>query len=424
MEIRNGYPDWCPDLLQHCSVNVNRYKGLPRTLSAFPIIEKGEIVANYAAFIAGNLGIDQQELATVLNDEQRKRLSISEGTRWRNVVIEETSGTSGIPFNFPKMVAERAMAACEIWKWRRAIDPLVTSRTFYPFLHAPIGFVHPFAPSDTSPRNVADLYAYLSSNGTRWVHGPPEMLRQHAAVLRGLDRHTVTVNIFETTGLYLSEEARIEIESTGLTVVNQYGCRETWVVGYGVGSSSEFKILTRNVFVEIIDESGCAIGNHETVGDVVVTARFARLMPFIRYRTGDRGSWVPGGAGKHLRLANTEREQGAWRWGKWGSGSRFFRIMLSRAYMETGYIPMRILQIQETADSKFSIITDNTQRRHELCHTLERICATSAPRAHNEIFKFSAPVIDDTELARALAAKPCLFKPLPDTGSVHFAKYF
>jgi hypothetical protein len=40
------------------------------------------------------------------------------------------------------------------------------------------------------------------------------------------------------------------------------------------------------------------------------------------------------------------------------------------------------------------------------------------------MFETSAHVINDAELARALAAKPCLFKPMSDTGSVHFTKYF
>lgn len=418
-----SYPQWCSELFGHCVENVRRYKHLQKAFTSFPIIGKSDILADYSAFIAGNLGVSPQELAVVLTDEQRKRASISEGSRWRHIVIEETSGTSGIPFNFPKTVAERAMAACEIWKWRRTIDPHVTIKTFYPFLHAPIGFAHPFSPFDISSQNVANLYAHLTLKGTRWVHGPPELLRQHAAALGELVSHEIGVKFFETTGIYLSEEARSGIEEIGGTVVNQYGCREAWVIGYGVGTSNEFEVLTQNVFVELVDSSGHAISDPEIVGDIVVTARFARLMPFVRYRTGDRGRWACKPTGRKLHLVNTEREPGAWRWGRWGSGSRFFRIMLSRAYMQTGYIPMRVLQIREAAECRFAVFTDDIPRRYELCRALEAVCASDAPPTKNRRFEFSSHVIDDSELNHALAEKPRLFRPALDT-SLSSAAYF
>jgi len=387
-------------------------------------VGKQDIVSNYTTFLAGNLGIDREELAAALRDERRKRASISEGARWRNVVIEETSGTSGVPFNFPKLVAERAMAACEIWKWRRKVDPLVTNRAFYPFLHAPIGFTHPYPPSDVSPDNIQKLYGLLSSKGVRWVHGPPELLRQHATLLREIAQRDVTVKFFEVSGLYLSQEAKSAIEDASITVVNQYGCRETWVIGYGVGSTSEFEILTDNVFVELINESGNPVVDAETTGDIIVTARYPRLMPFIRYRTGDRGCWVPGHVGTRLSLANGEREPGAWRWGKWDSGSRFFRIMLARAYLETGYIPMRYLQIREIGPANFAVVTDDIPRREELCRVLERVCQTSAPRGIEGIFQFRSQALVGEDLDRESTAKPRLFKPRPNVDGAENERYF
>lgn len=121
---------------------------------------------------------------------------------------------------------------------------------------------------------------------------------------------------------------------------------------------------------------------------------------------------------------DTEREPGAWRWGDWGSGSRFFRIMLSRVYMRTGYIPMRVLQIREMGNSNFAVITDNAQRRSELCETLERVCASDAPRPENNAFRFFPLVLDARELSQETEAKPTLFRPISGGGDSQFANYF
>src|SRR3954466_4136463 len=130
-------PTWCTELLDHCARNVTRYRGLPPRLSAFPVVGKMDIVCDYDAFLSEGFDIPKSDILDVLKDEHRKRVSISEGSRWRSLIIEETSGTSGVPFNFPKLISERAMIACAIWKFRKSIDAFATIRSFYPFLHAP-----------------------------------------------------------------------------------------------------------------------------------------------------------------------------------------------------------------------------------------------------------------------------------------------
>jgi phenylacetate-CoA ligase len=423
MTIQRPEPRWCTELLAHCSGNVIRYHGIRPQLAAFPIIEKREIVDDYSVFIAGNLGADREALTALLHDEGRRRASISEGTRWKNLFIEETSGTSGIPFNFPKLVSERAMAAFEIWNWRRKIDPQATHAAFYPFLHAPLGFKHEYPPSDLSEENIRKLYEHLSSKCVRWVHGPPELLRQHATILRKLAPADLTVRFFECSGLFVSTEAKTEIESLPITLVNQYGCREAWVIGYGVNSTNEFEVLTENVHVELVDEAGASIDQAQVAGDILVTARFPRLMPFVRYRTGDRGMWMPGAVGNWFSLINGEREPGAKRWGKWGSGSRFFRIMLARTYMETGYIALRYLQIREIGKAIFLVTTDDIPRRSELCCALERVCEVNAPRGDSK-FVFSSKIMADDDLERELRAKPRLFIPSPSAQNLEAESYF
>jgi phenylacetate-CoA ligase len=46
-------------------------------------------------------------------------------------------------------------------------------------------------------------------------------------------------------------------------------------------------VISENVIVEVVDESGQAVIGKE--GDILISDLNNRVMPFIRYRIGDRG---------------------------------------------------------------------------------------------------------------------------------------
>ena len=54
----------------------------------------------------------------------------------------------------------------------------------------------------------------------------------------------------------------------------------------------KLRICDENIFLEIIDDKGAFITNTNEVGNIVVTCLHLKLMPLIRYNTGDRGAYA------------------------------------------------------------------------------------------------------------------------------------
>lgn len=75
-----------------------------------------------------------------------------------------------------------------------------------------------------------------------------------------------------------------------------YGHTEQCVFGYTYDSTYEYVIEPLYGYTEILDDQGNEVGEGE-VGEIVVTSFYNKVMPFIRYRTGDkavRGKTVDG----------------------------------------------------------------------------------------------------------------------------------
>jgi phenylacetate-CoA ligase len=77
----------------------------------------------------------------------------------------------------------------------------------------------------------------------------------------------------------------------GVPVSDGYGSREAGFLAHEC-PMGEMHITAENVFIEILeDDRPVPVGEN---GDIVVTHLDAYAMPFIRYRTGDRGRLKPG----------------------------------------------------------------------------------------------------------------------------------
>ena len=91
-----------------------------------------------------------------------------------------------------------------------------------------------------------------------------------------------------TSGEQLHQWQKESIESFfGATVFNFYGCREVGSIAQECLYREGMHVISENVIVEVVDVSGHPVIGKE--GDILVTDLNNRVMPFIRYRIGDRG---------------------------------------------------------------------------------------------------------------------------------------
>jgi phenylacetate-CoA ligase len=91
-----------------------------------------------------------------------------------------------------------------------------------------------------------------------------------------------------TSGEKLDQFQRDRIEAQFQTkVYNFYGCREVGSIAQECLHREGMHVISENVIVEVVDESGQAVIGKE--GDILISDLNNRVMPFIRYRIGDRG---------------------------------------------------------------------------------------------------------------------------------------
>lgn len=97
-----------------------------------------------------------------------------------------------------------------------------------------------------------------------------------------------------TSAEQLHEDQRSRIEAAlKIKIFNRYGSREFGNVAQECSRHEGLHVAADSFYLEILDEHGndCPPG---VAGEIVITDLRNEVMPFLRYRTGDLGSWKKG----------------------------------------------------------------------------------------------------------------------------------
>lgn len=94
------------------------------------------------------------------------------------------------------------------------------------------------------------------------------------------------------SGEQLYEWQRELIQETFRTpVYNFYGCREVGIIAQECSMHEGLHLVPESVYLEVVDDSGKKLGDGEE-GNLIVTDLHNWVMPFIRYKIGDRGRFL------------------------------------------------------------------------------------------------------------------------------------
>jgi phenylacetate-CoA ligase len=407
-------------LLHYAAAHVPRYYGLKPALGSFPILIKSSAAADFAAHLSNELGSEKPKLVEFLRDENRRCGPNDEAAFGSRIIIEETSGSSGIPFRTAKTLQERASLSYAIWKYRRQIDPLCSPRNFYPIFHRSAQTPTLGKARDFTPSGVDNFYAELASFGIRWVHGGASVLRQHAELISPKMAEFKSVSFAENTSVALSDNDRQFIEAKlAVALIDQYGCRETWAIAVRKDAGC-FHILSENVVVELLDDAGNPVMETERRGRVTVTSLHQRIFPIIRYDTGDLGSWSGGAVGHRLKLSNYRQHNLLRCKDREIDGNQLFRKILGEAYRLVGYAPLHYIQIRQVKPHRFVLAVGKSGKMQDLCAALNQICRSHdcfSPGTRFELRELSVAEIEAESLQ-----KPSLFTTkYLDPDSIPFA---
>ena len=367
-------------LIEYVSTHVPRYRRLGiRDIRQVPPSCKADIMKEMPEYISDEFGDSRQRLVSLVRDgDPTCEVSNSQLKPLPYVVVEQTSGTTGIQGRFPKTNAERAKLAVNIWKHRRRIDPAVSTDALLSFVHLPFGSVEDQrVEHDPDPVRVRTLYEDAVRRRIRWLHSQPRVVCRHIRVFNeaGFERLPGFLRFCETTGERLSDlERRTISEYFGCGVINQYGCTETWAIGYDNHGRGEIEILGDSVYVELLRPGTLEpVEGPGEIGLVAVTSLHLRLMPIVRYLNGDRAEWIAADGGPRLRLHEDRQSNMLLLNGELVPGAGAMRVWLNIAYASLGYAHLEFIQFIQTSELGITVRIGICPKGRALFDELKRV---------------------------------------------------
>ena len=336
-------------------------KGYER-IEDFPIIKKEIIKSDYSSFISDELE-DKKGLVEFLQSDFAIDKYVIEKEYSDDIIVEWTTGTSGVPFKCPKTLRERKDISLAMWKRRMRVDSCITPSKFLPVIHTGTS-PFPYDIRDYSYENLTNIYAYIEEKGVTCIHISPTLLKRHLSQpYFSQVKLPKSLKYIESTGRYLADDVKAEIEKRyNAKTLNMYGTIETW----GIAETCKYDNMhlnTDNVYLELVDEQGNVIDEYNKVGMVVITALNQFMMPFIRYRTNDYAMLSDEececGEKITLKLCKCRESQYIFVKGKKTAGEDFVRKVLRMVEYDKVFQDISYIMLRENRDDEFELFINH-----------------------------------------------------------------
>lgn len=217
-----------------------------------------------------------------------------------NLTDAHTSGSTGKCLEVYWRVSDTRRSMYPLWFYRRkyyGIEPWDKKCQFYTteqnenekagIRNRPYGL--DFSKVNLTEQRLYQIYQQMLEYQPVWLLLQPciaELLCQTKERYQLPD--ITSLRYIEMTGemLYHNLRKRL-IDNFHVAVANQYGMNEVNSIAYECPNGN-LHCMEENVYIEILDDKQKRVKN-ESIGDIYVTTKTNKVMPFIRYRTGDRG---------------------------------------------------------------------------------------------------------------------------------------
>ena len=226
---------------------------------------------------------------------------LSNGSFDADLIRVSTSGSTGNPLQITWNSLDYCSSLMEIWRYRKKfgltpLDNFVTAHISYAsnnnvFINKMIIQKNNLSLSKVyfDEDTLLGYYNMVSEFQPKWMLLPPSFLYGMLNFLHKRQlRLPSSIILIELTGEYCPKEIfeYFEMEYANIEWRLLYGMQEFNVIGYG--SPNGLEILQNNVLVEIARDDGSRAEQGEE-GAIIVTGLKNKVMPLVRYETGDVG---------------------------------------------------------------------------------------------------------------------------------------
>lgn len=241
-----------------------------------------------------------------------------------------TGGTEGAPMTF---LAPRDRYVVELATmhalWARAgfahdVRAVIRNHRLRPgqdFVINPITREVIFDGFELTAAAFARIYEVIRTLGIRFVHCYPSTAHELARFIRdrGLDPSVLTAFLSGSENVFGHQRALIQ-DALGVRFYNWYGHSEKLLLGGYCEAADVYHLEPTYGYFELVADDGRVIRDPGGAGEMVGTSLHNPGMPLIRYRTGDRATYVGDRCEACGRVLPVIRDiQGRW------SGDRIYK---------------------------------------------------------------------------------------------------
>lgn len=243
---------------------------------------------------------DFSNLAVVTKEDMRRAFeggSVINRGLINYAIKQRTSGSTGIPFYF---LLDKNMQARRLAYYRYVLESIGRLSgdivlVLMPDQHLMLETEYTFLKCQR-PEDIDQEYENIKkviSNRLTIIQSRTSYLIRLAQLLEKSNTK-VSCKAMIAVSEELSREVRDYLERIfNAPAFSYYGCNEVTAVGVECEAHSGVHVNIGHTYTEVVDESGRPVANGGS-GDIIVTSLDNEVMPFIRYQTGDRGSWIEG----------------------------------------------------------------------------------------------------------------------------------
>jgi phenylacetate-CoA ligase len=169
-----------------------------------------------------------------------------------------------------------------------------TKERFLHNLSRPVERLIEIDSSHISTHSLPDIVRLLRQPNLRLLGGYPSVVSFIASWIRETGAEAPALNAVVTGGEQLFEHQRAAIRQVfGSEPYSKYACNEFFDIAMECREHNGMHVHAEDLIVEVVDDDGNSVPPGHT-GRIVITNLHNFGMPFIRYETGDSGSFVAG----------------------------------------------------------------------------------------------------------------------------------
>lgn len=259
-------------------------------ISKIPIVSKSDIRNNYVDFVSKELG----NVSYIFDKKYMEDEHVYVNNK--DIFVETTTGTSGIPLVLIKSFNERIKLGRILHTIRADIDAKAAKKMCYFLNHNNSLDNIPIVSNRNQIINVKKEIEYLNNNPSfAWWHISLSRLEMY---MKYLLENNIEFNnhkylkIIENNGFYLSKTIKEQIEQVfNCKVYDHFGCKEAWTISFTCPYGYHH-INQKNIFFELVDDEGNIITENNIKGNILITSLNQFYMPFIRYKLDDEAYYM------------------------------------------------------------------------------------------------------------------------------------